>query len=145
MRGNRIPDENHVARLCWPGTIEDGQVTASSFYLRLGEDGLSVNWLEHFKSPNRESELVEVRKVYTAKELNIRPRARIAVLKVGEVHNVVHGDFPQVEICHDREENEENPSLHDPSHAGIFGMGPSYEEVAELILQTNIKTYPALN
>ena len=65
MKGDKIPDQDHVARLCWPSKIENGEIQATAFHLKLGEDSLSVNWLEYFNCLNRESEISELRQAYS--------------------------------------------------------------------------------
>ena len=84
MKGDPIPDKDHIARLCVPKTVSDGQIEASAFLLRNDEESLSVNWLECLNCSSREREIVEVQRVYFAK-LDIKPKARIAVLNVGEI------------------------------------------------------------
>jgi hypothetical protein len=76
MKGDKIPDENHVARYCKPMyvSVSDGEIQAAAFMVRPDEDSLSVNWLEFFKCSSRESEIAELRKAYSAK-LNIKARA----------------------------------------------------------------------
>jgi len=138
MKGDKIPDKNHIARLCVPKTVPDGQIEASAFMLRKDEESLSVNWLECLNCSSREREIAEVQKGYSTK-LDIRPKARIAVLNVGEVCEKVKTESPDkrnLDVLHDPEEV-------DPSHSGIYNMRPDNELIAELILQTVREIYHA--
>ena len=140
MKGDTIPDNNHIARLCLPKHVDNEQIQATAFQLRPPkEDFLSVNWLEFLNYQSRESEIEEIQKVYCAK-LEVRPRAKIAVLNVGEVRIKVlteSQDRRNLEVLH-------NPETVDPSHSGIYNLKQNDEiEIAELILQTVHETYPA--
>ena len=50
MRGDALPDADHVSRYCKPSTVQDGKVQPNAFFFRDGEDYLSVNWLEYLKT-----------------------------------------------------------------------------------------------
>ena len=138
MKGEKIPDPDHIARFCKPMQISDGQIQAVAFMLRPGEVSLSVNWLEFLNCPNRDSEITEIRNIYSAK-LNVGARAKLAVINVGEVCEKVLTESPDrrnVEVLHD-------PMEDDPSHSGIYNLEPDGELIAELILETVRETYPA--
>ena len=79
MKGEQIPDPDHIARFCRPLQVADGQIQATAFMLRSNEEYLSVNWLEYLNCSNRDHEINEIRNVHSAK-LNIGARAKIAVL-----------------------------------------------------------------
>jgi hypothetical protein len=79
VKGDQIPDPDHIARFCRPRQVADEQIQATAFMLRSNEESLSVNWLEFLNCSNRDSEINEIRNVYSAK-LNIGARAKIAVL-----------------------------------------------------------------
>jgi len=139
MKGDTIPDQNHIARLCLPKHVDNEQIQATAFQLRPpNEDFLSVNWLEFFNCQSRESEIEEMQKVYCAK-LDVKPRAKIAVLNVGEVRKKVLTESPDgrnLEVLH-------NPSMNDPSHSGIYNLKQDDELIAELILETVRESYSA--
>jgi hypothetical protein len=64
MKGDAIPDNNHIARLCFPKHVDNEQIQATAFMLRASDDGrLSVNWLEFLNCPSREGEIEEMQKV----------------------------------------------------------------------------------
>ena len=145
MKGDRIPDQDYVSRYCSPKTVDNGEIQAPAFFLKLGKESISVNWLENLNLPDRNREIVEVRRVYSNK-LKVKEDARIAVLEVGKVREkVLNGpeSGKNLKIEHDPIINQQNPSLNDPSHSGFYGLEPEDEEVAELILQTNPKIYLA--
>jgi hypothetical protein len=141
MKGEKIPDPHHIARYCRPTQAPDGQIQATAFMLRGGEDSLSVNWLEFLKCSSRESEIAELRKTYSAK-LTIGAQAKIAVLNVGEVRKKVLTESPDrrnLEILHDPQYG----TINDPSHSGIYNLKQDDELIAELVLETIRETYPA--
>lgn len=145
MRGDRIPDQDNVARMCKHSDFDKGQIQAPAFFLKSGDNSLSVNWLEFLNCQGRESELVELRRIYSTK-LKVRRSHKIAVLNVGEIREKVQEGTKyerNVEILHDPIENEKDPSHNDPSHSGIYGLEPDDELIAELIIETNPEIYPA--
>ena len=141
MKGDQIPDPDHIARFCRPGQVADEQIQATAFMLRSNEEYLSVNWLEYLNCSNRDHEINEIRNVYSAK-LNIGARAKIAVLNVGEVCERVLKESENrrnLEVLHDPIEDD----LYDPSHSGIYNLTQDDELIAELILETVHEAYPA--
>ncbi|RJQ46679.1 MAG: hypothetical protein C4538_06305 [Nitrospiraceae bacterium] len=139
MKGDKIPDQDHVARYCSPIHAPEGEIQATAFMLRAVDKSLSINWLEYFRCLNREDEIAELRKAYSAKKLIIKAKGKIAVLNVGEVCEKVLTESPnnrKLEILHD-------PSENDPSHSGIYNIRSDDELIAELILETVSETYPA--
>ena len=138
MKGDKIPDQNHIARYCSPKHNSDGQIQATAFMLRSGEKSLSVNCLELLNCSSRGNEVAQIRRIYEAK-LSVGARARIAILNVGEVRNHVLDESPDrrnLEVLHD-------PQSEDPSHSGIYNLREEDELIAELILETVQETYNA--
>lgn len=139
MKGDKIPDQDHVARYCSPIHAPEGEIQATAFMLRPVDKSLSVNWLEYFRCLNREDEIAELRKAYSAKKLSIKAKGKIAVLNVDDVCKKVllkSPDKRKLEVLHDPLEN-------DPSHSGIYNFRNDDELIAELILETVSETYPA--
>ncbi|MGR3175800.1 MAG: hypothetical protein ACUZ8N_14565 [Candidatus Scalindua sp.] len=147
MKGDTVLDDNHIARLCLRKHVENDQIQATAFHLRPSEDYLSVNWLEYLKCSNRDREIVEIQKVYSAK-LEIKPPAKIAVLNVGEVREKVRTgsqDERNLEVLHEPLPDPSHPEIVDPSHSGIYNLKQNDEiRIGELILQTVRESYPAL-
>ncbi len=139
MKGQKIPDEHHVARYCKPSQCQDGEIQATAFLLRMNEESLSVNWMEFLNCPNRESEIAQLRSIYSAKFTHVSARAKIAVLNVGDVRKKVFAesqDRRDLKFLHD-------PEVDDPSHSMVYNLKPDFELIAELILQTAPENYPA--
>ena len=138
MKGDRIPDQDHIARLCKPQTVADGQIQASAFKVKAVEESLSVNWLEFLNCSSREQEITELRKIL-ARKLEVKSSAKIAVLNVGTVCKKVLTGSPDrrlIKALHD-------PELEDPSHSGIYDLKEDDELIAELILESVNESYPA--
>ena len=138
MKGEAIPDQNHIARFCRPMQAPEGQIQATAFMLRADEESLSVNWLEFLNCSNRESEITKIRTIYS-ETFNVRASARIAVLNVGEVRKKVLTESPDgrnLEVLHD-------PLINDLSHSGIYNLKQDEELIAELILETVRDSYSA--
>ena len=138
MKGDKIPNQHHITRYCQPKYILDGQIQPGAFKLRAGEESLSVNWLEFLNCSSRESEITEIRNLYSSK-LSVGVRAKIAVLNVGEVRQKVLTESPDgrnLEVIHD-------PLIDDPSHSGIYNLKQDGELIAELILETVREAYSA--
>lgn len=144
MKGDQIPDPDHIARLCHNKHVSDGQIQATAFMLRPDEPYLSVNWLEFLNCSNRDSEINEIRNVYSLKFNRIGAKAKIAVLNVGEVREKILTESPdrrKIEILHDPDPIEDGPP--DPSHSGIYNLKQDDELIAEMILEIVHEAYPA--
>jgi len=138
MKGETIPDQNHIARFCRPKQVDEGQIQAAAFFLRANDESLSVNWLEFLNCSNRESEITKIRTIYS-ETFTVGARAKIAILNVGEVRKKVLTESPDsrnLEVLHD-------PSMNDPSHSGIYNLKQDNELIAELILETIRESYSA--
>ena len=138
MKGDAIPDSDHVARLCKASSVDNGVIQATAFMLRQIEQYLSVNWLEELNRPDRASEVRELQDLYGRKFKGVGAGARIAVLNVGilraQVENKSSGG--RLRILHE-------PEDFDPSHAGIYGIPHDDDLVAELIAQVVLESHPA--
>ena len=93
MKGETIPDQNHIARFCRPMQVPEGQIQATAFMLREGEESLSVNWLEFLNCSSRESEIAKIRTIYS-ETFTVGARARIAVLNIDETRKKVLAESP---------------------------------------------------
>lgn len=136
MKGDRLPDQDHVSRYCAPQTAPDGQPTGASFMLKPGHDFLSVNWLEYFASRDQQAQLTQLRQEI---RMNLAVNGKFAVLNVGEVVDYVKENGPDnrlLSVLH--EPNDDNPS-----HSGIHGYGFEDDWVADLIAEVVQETYPA--
>jgi len=141
MKGDKIPDPDHIARFCRPMQVSEGQIQATAFMLRPDEEYLSVNWLEYLNCSSRDQEINEIRNIYSEK-LNVGKLAKTAILNVGDVREKVFTESPDkrnIEVLHAPIEND----VHDPSHSGIHNLKQDDELIAELILETVHETHPA--
>lgn len=139
MKGDRIPDVDHIARYCKPKHTLDGQIQATAFMLRSDEESLSVNWLEFLNCSNKESEIAEIRRIYSTKFSKIGTNAKIVILNVGKVREGVRNESPDrrnLEVLHD-------PAMGDPSHSGIYNLRQNDVLIAEIILETIREIYSA--
>jgi hypothetical protein len=139
MKGQAIPDSDHVGRYCKASTVENGEISAAAFMMRETEEYLSVNWLEVLKSPSRASQIRDLQELYT-KKLKVGATARIAILNVGTLRSKVEReslDSRLLRVLHEPEEPD------DPSHAGIYEIPHDDEIIAELIAQVVLEKYPA--
>jgi len=143
MKGDTVPDTDHVTRHCRPKQIDDnGEIQGSAFMLRDVETGLSVDWLEKLRCSNREDEIAEIRNIYYSRFNRIGAGDKIAVLNVGRVRNHVRVGTPDgriLEVIHTPEidDDEEDP------HSEIINMRPEPMRIAELIRETILETYSA--
>ena len=140
MKGDRVPDQHHIARYCQPKYIADEQIQPGAFMLRPTDESLSVNWLEFLNCLNRENEIAELRKIYS-KKLRVGARAKTVVLNVGEVREKVRtesSDVRNLKVLHDPEYTE---AYDDESHSGIYNLRNDDELIAELILETIQEVY----
>ena len=139
MKGQAIPDSDHVGRYCKASTVENGEISATAFMMRETEEYLSVNWLEELKRPSRASQIRDLQEVYN-KKLKVGARARIAILNVGTLRSKVQRESPDsrlLRVLHEPDEPD------DPSHAGIYEILHDDEMIAELIAQVVLENHPA--
>jgi hypothetical protein len=139
MKGQVIPDSDHVGRYCKASTVENGEISATAFMMRETEEYLSVNWLEELKRPSRASQIRDLQEVYN-KKLKVGARARIAILNVGTLRSKVQRESPDsrlLRVLHEPDEPD------DPSHAGIYEILHDDEMIAELIAQVVLENHPA--
>ena len=138
MKGQVVPDSDHVARYCKASTVEGGEVQATAFMLREGEAYLSVNWLEDLNCSDRRSEVSALQDLYSRK-LSVGTMARIAILNVGAFRTKVAQESPDIRrlrVLHE-------PIIpEDPSHAGIYDISSDDEIIAELIAQSVLEKHP---
>ena len=139
MKGDVIPDPDHVARHCKTTTAPDGEIQATAFMLREGEQSLSVNWLEELRCSDRTSEVRALQDLYARKMTRVGTGARIAILNVGTLHTKVaseSSDRRLLRVLHD-------PEPDDSSHSGIYEIPYDDDLVAELIAQVVLENHPA--
>jgi len=139
MKGQAIPDSDHVGRYCKASTVENGEISATAFMMRETEEYLSVNWLEELKRPSRASQIRDLQEVYN-KKLKVGVTARIAILNVGTLRSKVQRESPDsrlLRVLHEPEEPD------DPSHAGIYEIPHDDEIISELIAQVVLENHPA--
>lgn len=140
MKGDRVPDQDHVARYCPPSRFtEDGRITGAAFQLRPGEKELSVNWLEFLSPAGRDVQIREIRKVLALKMSRVSTAAKIALLNVGQMCDHVcanSSDGRSLEVLH-------IPEQDDPSHSGIFNYREDDILIADLIAEIVQETHPA--
>lgn len=138
MKGEPIPDSDHVARYCKASTVEHGEISATAFMLRETDEYLSVNWLEELRRSDRASQIRNLQELYASK-LRVGTAAQIAILNVGIVRTKVERDSSDrrvLRVLHD-------PEPDDSSHSGIYDIPYDDEIVAELIAQVLLEHHPA--
>ncbi len=140
MKGDTIPDSDNIARFCKPSTAPNGVIAPTAFMLRENEDSLSVNWLEFLNCPNKDSEIKEMQRIYSETFRTVSLNARIAILNVGEIRDVVRTET---------QDHRNIEALHDPipdgdqSHSEIHNLKQDNEFIAELILEVLREHLPA--
>ena len=138
MKGDTIADPHHIARLCNPKHIDEEVIQATAFRLRVGEENLSVDWLEFLNCSSRGNEITKLRHIYSGK-FKVPTRARVGVLNVGQMRDKVRQESPDrrnLNVLH-------NPKDNDPAHSGIYDLKQDDEMIAELILESVLETYSA--
>jgi len=139
MKGQAIPDSDHVGRYCKASTVENGEISAAAFMMRETEEYLSVNWLEELNRSDRTIQIRDLQSLYATK-LRVGTAAQIAVLNVGALRAKVERESPDsrlLRVLHEPEEPD------DPSHAGIYEIAHDDEIIAELIAQVVLEKYQA--
>lgn len=135
MKGDLLPNQDHIARYCKPKTAPDGQPTAASFMLRPDDEFLSVDWLECFDLSDRQAQITQPRQNIT---LTLAKAGKFAVLNVENTVEHVHtnSDNQTLAVFHE-------PKPEDPCHSGIHGYSHEDDLVAELIAEVVLEIHPA--
>lgn len=138
MKGDVIPDPEHVARYCGASTVDNDKIQATAFMLSERHEYLSVNWLEALGGPDRASQVRDLQKLYVTK-LKVGAKARIAIFNVGTVRTKVESESSDRRLLRVLHE----PEPDDSSHSAIYGIPYDDDLVAELIAQVVQEDHPA--
>ena len=162
MKGDMIPEEDHVVRYCIPRYVnrQSKLPEIDAFRLRHGkEDSLSVNWIEHFDPcvvlDTRDQREAVVDKVRDVMQYDPNVRGAFAFFGVDEVKRAVEaggGVDPYVE--HDPKpaqpaSERRPPRPPDPSHALVLGFPDDDREVGVLLralvtLHPDLRLFPGV-
>ena len=140
-----LTDHANVVRYVKPTMIlDDGSVDGSEFRLRLGEIGISVNWIECFVNMEKTQQLNEVRRL---SRITMRKSGRLAELNVGATKQYVRDQIEALRFINAPLPAEEDYEA-DPSHSEIVGL-PSPESlqaaiVGDMIAEYIVDTHPAV-
>ena len=141
MPGPRIPETDHVSRLCGGSKCDDdGRPLGTAFMLRPDEPYLSVNWLESTGASSRAEQLAVVRRNLTGKGVSLPAKGHLAVLHLRTVFDHVRSAAPD---SRDLTAHHEPEPPHDPSHAGIYGYGNEDDVIADLIAEAVRESHAA--
>jgi hypothetical protein len=133
MKGDLLPDNDHVVRYVRPGLIDGEEVTGDAFHRKEGEPAPSINWLDHFRNQPKEQQLREVRRLF---RLQVRPKGRFAELNVGQTRRHLADELEALNFIEDPlAADPVNGHDEDLSHALIEGLPDPSEspEFAEMI------------
>lgn len=133
MRGDLLPDDDHVVRYVRPGLIDDEEVTGGAFHRKEGEIALSINWLDYFRDQPKKQQVREVRRLF---RVQVRPNGRFAELNVGQTKRHLADELEALKFVEDPlAADPENGHDEDPSHALIEGLPDPNQrpEFAEMI------------
>lgn len=124
MIGDELDSGQHIVRYVNAHSVlEDGTAEGEAFELRLGEDCLSVNWLEIF-GQEKEDQLSGVRsscRFGRRSSPKRRSRDRFAEINVGELMRTLSGEIESSRVLHDPLEASGEFDA-DPSHAIVTDM-----------------------
>lgn len=140
--GSKVPDSDHIARYCKPGTLNENKIpTGDSFRLRSNEPSLSVNWLEFLDANNRNNAIKKLRQCFAQKGFAVKVSGKFAVLNVDTIVTYVHNECGcLLEVIHEGGK--------DPSHCGVYNIPVSEDKamlVGELMAEKICALYNALS
>ena len=92
MKGDEIPDANHVARQCNVNTCPGGELLATAFHPAPFDDGLSVNWLERCGLQGRNECIAAIVNILKGKGRTVRASHYFALLNVGAAKRAIAGN-----------------------------------------------------
>ena len=114
MRGERIPDSDHIVRhVPWSKLRKDEDdnvlgVLGEAFRRREGEDTLSVNWVEYFDGEPAQQRIATVQ-CMRGSELRIRPNSKCgyAIGNVGLIADVCRERSGRIRVIHEPVDSNE--------------------------------------
>ena len=128
MTGDCLADGDHFVRYVIPSRVQEGgRVDGTAFQRRVGEDAVSVHWLDVF-SAGKDQQIEAVRQV---SRLRRARNGRFAELQVGEVRRYLAEVIEMAVVRHPLPAEGDFPP--DPSHAEMKGLPPRDSEEAEVI------------
>ncbi len=136
-----LDPSHHIFRHIKKSWMDGEFVEPSAFRLRKDdgtgqfEDGLSVNWAEHFRKSTAQEAIAPLRDILEKKGRKIGGESKFALLNVSAAKTAA-AKYAVVSIATD-----DDPQ--DPSHAQVTGYEAYNQEVAEELAKVVITTYPA--
>ena len=127
-----LPGEANVVRYASPMRVDDfGNVRANAFTRRMGEDGLSVQWLEALPGQSKTEQLAEARRRLSRVEL--KQDGRFAELNVEVTNQKLARENVTTSFVHSPLHATDQHEA-DESHSEIRGLPPFEEKVrAEIV------------
>ena len=140
MKGDQLPDDDHIVRYVKPSFMLNEKVTGDVFELRNNETGLSVNWLESIDDVDDYSRLNQIRHL---SRLTLKRNGRFAQLNVGDTIRRVLEHSLEIGIVEAPLDATKFFEA-DCSHAEILGLPQTGSHESELIgdLIANGVMYP---
>jgi hypothetical protein len=130
---------HHFFRHIKKSWIDEDFIDPAAFRLREQdaqfENGLSINWVEHFKKSTPQEAVAPLRKTLENKGRSIGGQSKFALLNVGAAKEAA-ALYTSVSIVLDAEAN-------DPSHSLVKGYEAYNDQVAEELAKVIIQTFPA--
>ena len=126
-----LPGEANVVRYASPMRVDDfGNVGATAFMRRMGEDGLSVQWLEALSSQSKSEQLAEARRL---SRVELKRDGRFAELNVEVANQKLAREHVTTSFVHSPLHATDQHEA-DESHGEIRGLPPFEEKVrAEIV------------
>ncbi len=126
-----LPGEANVVRYASPMRVDDfGNVGATAFTRRMGEDGLSVQWLEALPGQSTSEQLAEARRL---SRVELKRDGRFAELNVEVANQNLARENVTTSFVHSPLHATDQHEA-DESHSELRGLPPFEEKVrAEII------------
>lgn len=126
-----LPGEANVVRYASPMRVDDfGNVRANAFTRRMGEDGLSVQWLEALPSQSKSEQLAEARRL---SRVELKQTGRFAELNVEVANQKLAQENVTTSFVHSPLQATDRYEA-DESHSEIRGLPPFEEQVQARIV-----------
>lgn len=150
MKGDSLPNSDHVVRHCEKKFLYDNEsVSAGNFLPRKDGSGkvieeyLSVGWLEHYATGDRETQLAALRKVMHPNIRKFHKKDKLALLNVGNAINMVQMGTRNSQVIRILHEPSKVVGKEDEAHSGIFDTGADETRIAELLVEAVNEVVPA--
>ena len=138
MKGECVPDSDHVLRHIKGRFIEGDEIDGGGFRLRETETELSFNWIEYYRTLTSDEQLQKIRDTFP---LEVKKKDKFVKLNVGRAKNHVSREHPEGKVIDFIEDGDDEV----PSHCLMTVVPEIDEMIGDLLVECILEVFPAIS